>query len=137
MLFFVGCTPTGSSSTNTTSDAFQTLAAKVEFLERYVTFRRSYESLDFHIRFEVSGVVSVPGPSDYDVRLCAQVPVEQLDLWIPSGIKPSSNVPDLEWLTSVPGNHDVSGISEWFVDHRKIIGLDRKRNIVVYHAWSN
>ena len=84
MSALVGCGgPTGPASTNTTSDALPSLAQRVEFLERYVTFRRQYQELGFHIVYHNNGGGGVPGPSDWDIRVVAVVPPEQLPQWLP------------------------------------------------------
>ncbi len=44
-----GCGKSGPASTNSTSAGLSTLKDQVDFLQRYVSFRRTYESLDFSV----------------------------------------------------------------------------------------
>ena len=104
-------------------------------LNRYVTFRRTYKTLDFDINYQNNGGGLVPGPSDWDIRLVATVPASQLQAWIPAdGV--ASEAPDIRWLGSVPTSLDVSGVDEWYADGLRIVGVDRDRGIVVYRQSS-
>jgi hypothetical protein len=107
-----------------------TLKERIDFLQRYVTFRRTYETLDFAIQYSNNAGGMVPGPSDCDIRLVAVVPAAELAAWIPGG-SPVSNL-DTDWLKSVPTSLDLSGINEWYIDGPRTVGLDRARRIVVY-----
>jgi hypothetical protein len=135
ILLFAGCGQSGPPSTKTSSSGFATLAERAKFLREYVSFRRSYQTLDFDILYQNNGGGLVPGPSDWDVRLVATVPAAELPDWIQAGVKTSA-APDLAWLTSVPTTLDLSGVSVWYVDGKRIVGLDRIRSIVVYRASS-
>ena len=65
MTALVGCGgPTGPASTDTSSDALPSLERRVEFIERYVTFRRGYSDLGFHVAYLNNGSGLVPGPSE-------------------------------------------------------------------------
>ena len=50
---------------------------------------------------------------------------------------PVAAAPDTAWLKSVPTALDPSGVSEWYVENDRIIGLDRARRIVVYRSWEH
>ncbi|MFT3787128.1 MAG: hypothetical protein QM770_13330 [Tepidisphaeraceae bacterium] len=102
-------------------------------MERYVTFRRHYESLDFDITYHNNGGM-VPGPSEWDVRLVASVPENELDQWVPSGVK-SVAAGESDWLKSVPTTVDTSNVGEWYVDGRRVVGIDRSRRVVVYRLY--
>jgi hypothetical protein len=134
-LLFAGCKPDGPATTKTNSSSFATLAERARFLEEYVSFRRTYESLDFNIMYQNNGGGMVPGPSDWDVRLVATVPASELQAWVPAGVSAAS-APDTAWLTAVPTALDLSGVSEWYVDGERVIGIDRARQIVVYRLSS-
>ncbi len=75
LLIILNCTfgcqsqTTGPATTETSSSNLTYLSEKIEFLERYVTFRRNYQSLEFHINYHNNGSSLVPGPSDWDIRL--------------------------------------------------------------------
>jgi hypothetical protein len=126
---------TGPATTDTSSSSLTTLSEKIEFLERYVTFRRSYQSLEFHINYHNNGGGLVPGPSDWDIRLIAQVPAAELPQWIPPGIA-SSNSSDQQWLSIVPTANQANSITEWYIGPGTVVGIDRWRAIVVYRRWT-
>jgi hypothetical protein len=131
---------TGPANTRTTSATLGTLAERTRFLERYVTFRRTYETLDFDVMFQDNGGGGgVPGPSDWDVRLVATVPTAELNAWVPTGATTPTTAPsaaDQDWLKSVPTALDLGGVTEWYVDGRRVVGIDRGRRIVVYRNWA-
>src|SRR3954451_19838714 len=84
----VGCGRSGPASTRTVSSQFATVAERAKFLEKYVTFRRTYETLDFDVMYQNNGGGGgAPGPSDWDVRLVATVPAAELGTWVPTGAK--------------------------------------------------
>jgi hypothetical protein len=107
-LLLVGCEP-GPASTRTYSSSFATVAERAEFLHEYVTFRRTYESLDFYIMFQ-DNFGMPPGPSDYYIGLVAMVPASELQAWVPAGVSAAS-APDTAWLTAVPTALDVYRLS--------------------------
>lgn len=74
----------GPASTTTHSATLSELAARRAFLERYVTFRRRYDTLDFRIEFHNGGEggrITTPGPSDWDIVIAARVPAEEIPRW--------------------------------------------------------
>ena len=133
-LLLVGCN-SGPASTQTNSSSFATVAERARFLHEYVSFRRTYESLDFDIMYQNNGGM-VPGPSDWDVRLVATVPASELPAWVPADVSAAASAPDTDWLTTVPTALDLSGVSEWYVDGKRVVGFDRARRIVVYRLSS-
>lgn len=136
LLLFTGCTPSGPPSIETTSAAFATLGERAAVLEKYVTFRRRYEALDFAINFRNNSGGVPPGPTEWDIRLIAQVPATELTNWIPAGAKSISN-PDTSWLKDVPTTIDLRGLSEWYEQGRIQIGVDRAQRIIAYRNWAN
>jgi hypothetical protein len=130
-----GCKPGGPATTHTQSSAYGTLAERTKFLNQYVSFRRTYQTLDFDIKYQNNGGGMVPGPSDWDVRLVATVPASELPAWIPAGVHASA-VPDTGWLKSVPTALDLAGVSEWYVEDNRVVGMDRAKRVVVYRSCS-
>jgi hypothetical protein len=137
-LLLPACKPAGTTagppSTRTTSAKSSTLKERTDFLHQYVTFRRTYQSLDFDIDFK-NNSRGVPAPNDYDIRLVAVVPADELQAWIPPGVGAVSIAPDVRWLATVPTTVNLSQINEWYEEPRRIIGVDRASNVVVYRAW--
>jgi hypothetical protein len=81
-----GCSsnaPSGPASVAETSETRPRLEDRVEFIERYVTFRRTYRKLAYAVDYQNNSGGMVPGPSDWDIRLVAVVPAEEIDDWIP------------------------------------------------------
>ena len=105
---------------------------KLDFVEQFVTFRRSYTQLEYDIQFQNNGGGRLPGPSDWDVRLVAEVPVAEIDDWLRAGPGKLSAKPELAWLADVPGTIDTSGISEWYGDGKVTVALDRAKRVVAY-----
>jgi hypothetical protein len=130
--FLVGCGgPTGPASTDVSSDSLPSLERRVEFLERYVTFRRGYRDLGFHITYKNNNGGLVPGPSDWDIRLVATVPPDELAAWVPVGVAKTERA-DVSWIVGVPNAERAAGITEWYVVGRKVFGVDRERSVVAY-----
>ncbi|HQY87329.1 MAG TPA: hypothetical protein PK402_01635 [Tepidisphaeraceae bacterium] len=134
-LLFVGCKPSGLTTTRSKSSDFKTIAERTKFLNEYVSFRRTYETLDFDIMYQNNNGGMVPGPSDWDVRLVATVPESELQAWIPAGVS-SAPTADTQWMKTVPTTLDLSGVNEWYVDGTRVVGVDRTKRIIVYRVFS-
>jgi len=134
MLLLSDCGSNGPITTRTVSAGFPSLQAKIDFLNQYVTFRRTYETLDFSIQYINGGNGTVPGPSTWDIRLVATVPESELKGWLLSG--PPVTAPDTGWLKVVQSSINLSGLSEWYVEKGRVVGIDRKCRIVAYRAWA-
>ena len=134
-VLLVGCKPNGPATTKTTSAAYATVAERIRFLNEYVSFRRTYETLDFNIVYQNNSGGMVPGPNDWDVRLIATIPASELQAWVPKGVT-ASTTSDIAWLKSVPTTLDLSGVNEWYIEAGRILGIDRARRIVVYRLCS-
>lgn len=120
----------GPPSTRTSSASIDTLAERIEFLEKYLTFRRQYEELEFDIAF-MNNSGWLPGPSDWDIKLVAKVPASELSLWT----KDSTKTTDAkEWPTKFAQEIDVSGIDIWYESNGKVVGVDEDNSIVAYRA---
>ena len=134
LLCLAGCAPSGPASTQTNSTKFDSLDAKVEFLNRYVTFRRTYETLDFDITFFNGGGMS-PSPSEWDLRLVATVPAAELEDWVPEdAVKVEAQT---DWLISVPTHFDLPVLDEWYAKGGHTIGISRARRIVAVRWIAN
>ena len=121
-------------TTNTESTAFATIAAKQEFLERYVKFRRNYEDLHYRLSF-IDGSGMVPGPSEWNIRILATVPADEIDQWT-NGLQPVG-LPELDWVTDIPNAPtDLSGFT-WYQDERKTVGINLNRRVVLYRSHSS
>ena len=132
LVLFAGCSQSGPAITHASSSQFPSLQEKTDFLQRYVSFRRTYEALDFRIDF-FNGGGGVPAPSEWDVRLVARVPTSEIQVWVPQGITQSSQ--DRDWLKLVPTTLEIAGITEWYGEKGRVVGIDREHGIVAYHLW--
>lgn len=126
-----GCGPSSPPSTKTTSDTLPSLEQRVEFLQRYVTFRRSYRDLGFYIYDKNNGGGLVPGPSEWDIRLIAKVPPEELPQWLRADLVASPTA-ETDWLNGVPGADWATGIKEWYTRPGAVLGINRERSVVAY-----
>ena len=119
-----------NKSTKTLSSEFLTLAEKQDFLEDYVTYRRSYQELHFNLSYLDGGSGLVPGPTEWNVRLFATVPAEQLDKWT-NGLSQTST-PELDWISDIPqAPKDVSSY-QWHQDNGVTVGIHKEENKVLY-----
>jgi hypothetical protein len=136
MIAVAGCGgPSGPASTDTSSASLPTLAERVDFLQRYVTFRRDYRELDFRVVYHNNGGGLVPGPSDWDIRVVAVVPPAELASWVPAGATAMATA-DVTWLADVPGAERAAGITEWYVEPGSVVGVDRAASAVAYRRWT-
>lgn len=133
---FAGCSPSGPKTTNTSSDSLPSLEQRIEFLERYITFRRGYVDLSFHVLYQNNSGGMVPGPSDWDIRIVATVPPAELPQWVPAGVSATPTA-DTQWLTGVPGAERVAGLKEWYSATGLLVGIDRERSLVAYRRWKH
>lgn len=146
-----GCTINQPKDAQTNSSEFPTLDKKVRFLQRYVTFKRHYETLDFYVFYKDNSGGIVPGPSDWEICLVATVPEAEIKEWIDDMSRQDSGTQQGEgehqqggsevqqqraWLSLVPTQLDISGVQEWYGTGGIEVGIDRQRNIVVYYNKS-
>ena len=131
-LLFSGCSgdagPPSISQTSTTTDQ---LSERIKTLETYVEFRRNYNILEYDIFFQNNGGGRLPGPSDWDIRLAAQVPKDEIDVWVSQEMNTSSP-PKKPWYQKIVNEIDVSGVTEWHSAGGRSVGIDRVDSIVVY-----
>lgn len=128
--FLGSCGGFGSKTTESDSTHFSTLAEKQAFLERYVTFRRHYDALNFAISYLEGGDGLIPGPTEWDVRLFALVPKESLDDWT-SGLV-STQDSDLSWVSSIPNAPPKLNSFQWFSDGSRVVGINHEDRLVLY-----
>ena len=140
ILFFasalIGCTGnSGPPSVAETSANKELLGDRIEFVETYVKFRRQYNRLEYDIFFQNNGGIP-PGPSDWDIRLVADVPPGDLTDWISQGMTPGISPVD-SWHQKIANEIDISNVTEWYIDGGRSVGIDRDNSIVVYrnHTW--
>jgi hypothetical protein len=134
LLWVAGCgspAASGPPTVNTDSSKFATHAEKVALVEKYVSFRRSYESLDFTINFLNGGGTS---PSEWDIRLIAVVPEAEISQWTAGFTAGGSGG---EWIKTVPTSLDLTGVTEWHTAASRTVGIDRGKRIVVYRNVAN
>lgn len=130
-------------TTHTTSAAVSGLAEKKAFLERFVTFRRHYEALDYKIDFDDETTLA-PGPNTTacDVRIYAKIPSEEAFQWI-DGLEADPVAPTAErlaWTNDVPSAPKSTEGYAWYRDkpgpskgeEGKMVGLSKDRSEVLY-----
>jgi hypothetical protein len=132
-----GCSKTasGPASVTETSVARIDLAERIQFVEKYVNFRRKYAKLDYDIMYQNNGGGMVPAPSDWDIRLIAVVPKTEIEAWVPVGAEKKDD-PSPAWLKDIPGTIERDEITEWYRKSGIVIGVDRERSIVAYRNTS-
>lgn len=114
------------------SSEFSSLSEKILHMEKYVNFRRRYIDLDFNINYQDNSIGAIPAPSDWDIRIIAVVPKNEISRWL-SGMKLSTENIDKTWLQDIPSNINYQYISEWYELYgQKFVGVDRSKGIVVY-----
>jgi hypothetical protein len=129
-IIILGCAESGPPSTVTSSSEFTTLKEKVAFLNQYVAFERNYKQLDFFISYRNNSGGMVPGPSDWDIRVVAQVPPAELENWF-SGMKKAEKQ-EIDWIEGIPTMIDYSGVSDWYFGRGAFVGIDERHSVVLY-----
>jgi hypothetical protein len=131
MLLLSGC---GKGKTmDTSSSEFTTLAEKQEFLESYVTFRRGYDDLHFHLSYIDGGSGMVPSPTEWNIRVLAIVPAGEVVQWI-DGLSLASD-PELDWISDISEAPTDLSSYKWYEGDHVIVGIDRESRIVLY--WNH
>lgn len=124
-------------STNTSSSEFSTLESKRIFLKEYLKPKSSFQKLDFLIHYRDNSQGFVPGPSDWDIRLLAIVPPNEIDQWVAT-YKILLQEPTLTWLSEIPSDIDYSEINEWFdMGFSSVVGIHRELGILAYRNVTN
>ena len=120
-------------TTHTASTTFSTIAEKQEFLERYVIFRRSYEDLHFQLSFIDGDSGMVPGPTEWNIRLAATIPADEIDQWT-EGLD-ATKLPDLDWVPEIPSAPTDLSDYKWYQDATRTVGVNRVNRNVLY--WNH
>lgn len=130
LLFLVSCDSHQNMTTSTMSTAFTTLAEKEAFLEQYVQFDRHYVALDYSIDYHDNSGGLIPGPSDWAILIVAQVPPDDVEQWIGHlpGSNPPASPPTLPMKTAI----DYSGVSDWYREGGRLVGVDHSQSVIVY-----
>ncbi len=77
----LGCTDE-SLTTHTSSTQFGTKQEKLDFLERYLVNRAGLLDAEYRIDYQDNGSGrSVPGPSDYDLRMILRILPDSMNAW--------------------------------------------------------
>ena len=129
-LFAVACGGPKSKTTKSDSQSFTSLADKKEFIERYVKFRRTYEALDFLIDYRDGGDGGLPGPTEWDIRLVATVPANEIEAWMSD--LPITKEAETDWVSGIANAPTNLNTFEWHLDKNRTVGIDRLRRIVLY-----
>ena len=136
VLTLAGCqTDTGPESVKETSASKSTLAERIQFLESYVKFRRKYDKLEYNIYYQNNSGGRLPGPSDWDIRLVAQVPSDEIAQWISPDMK-AGNPPKDGWHLSTANEIDVNNVTQWHIAGGRSLGIDPDGSIIVYRSNS-
>jgi len=112
-----------------------TLGEKKAFLEQYVNFRRNYEELEFDVTFIDGGDGRVPGPTEWDIRVSAKVPADDINDWI-SGMTQTKSA-DTSWVSSIPNAPIKLDAFQWYEDGRRLVGSSVADCIVLYRNFAN
>ena len=129
-IFAIACGGPKSKTTKSDSRTFTSLADKKEFVERYVKFKRSYETLDFLIDFRDGGDGGLPSPTEWNIRLVATVPTQEIDDWIKD--LPIAKEAETDWVSDIDNAPADLNAFEWHLDKNRTVGIDRVRRIVLY-----
>ena len=73
----------------------------------------------------------VPGPSDWDIRIVAKVPENELPKSIPGYAKTNTN-PDFSWANEIATTIDFSGDFEWFQSGNAFVGVNKSKSVILY-----
>ncbi len=131
LLIIFACGESGPPSTRKASSSFATTEEKVAYLHQYVPFKRTYTDVDFLVWYQNNSGGMVPGPSDWDIRVIAIVPIDELSKWIVGYTKVDKSY-DLAWVKEISTSINYSDSFEWYQSGRIIVGIDRLKSIIVY-----
>jgi len=136
LLISIGCGGnSGPPTVSETSAARPKLADRIKFVETYVKFRRTYKELEYDISF-MNGGSFPPSPSEWDVRLVAIVPPDEINNWSVAGkLDGTKEVP--KWVADTAQSIDINSITEWYTDGNRTVGIDRKHNVVAYRSFAH
>lgn len=134
------------TTTRTSSERFAgSLEKKQAFLQRYLTFRRSYERLEFHISYWSDDGLIGPSRSKWDLRVAATVPEDELSQWT-AGLERCASPPDLGWIQKIPSTSTKTAGFRWHCDlqaspgggerrTQRVVGVQPQSRAVLYRNW--
>ena len=132
-VLIVGCESKEDLSTNTSSQTFASIEDKIQFLEKYVNFRRNYHDLAYNIVYQDNEIGWLPGPSDWSISIIAQVPKEELGEWI-NNLTPTYE-PAIQLLEQFPEiTFPTDQIDEWYTGTLNLVGIDHQNSVVFYQS---
>jgi hypothetical protein len=99
----IGC-GTKNRSTDTHSRTFSTDEEKIEFLKRYVTLYSPVKATEFHIVYHDNSTGSVPGSSDWNIKVALLVEPENIQAWLVDFEEVSKDHCDFPWASEVLPN---------------------------------
>ena len=118
------------ATTRTSSGNFKTLSEKKKFLEKYVTFTRTYKKLEFNIIYQNNSSGLVPGPSDFNISIYANVPKNEINFWI-NGLTISSTPKELSWVNSIPNSNKIDlGSLKWYTKGAKFVAISNNQDVL-------
>ena len=143
----ISCEKPQTKTTKTSSKEFSTLEEKQVFLEKYVNFRRTYEELEYSISYVDGGSSGIPGPTEWDIRIKAKVPANELIDWHAGmtavkitehdASKRFDELYENGWTEIDEKTKAKIGSLEWYKDGRKLVAIDAERRIVLYRNYTN
>lgn len=129
----------GSKDADLTSRDIPTASERVRVLRRYVNSDLPLTDASFTvvIHDNEDGRLTVPGPSEWDIRAIATVPDGQFSGWIGDRMPvPHTGLPD--WTRSIPGSVPEDATFSWYTDNGRpvdaigtVVGVDPARGLVL------
>ena len=102
--------PAPDRSTDTDSAAFGSAAARVEFLDRYLTFRSVPLDAHYRVFWSDNSGGRVPGPSDWDLRIVLTLEPDDVPAWIEGMREVAPGKEDLDWVMEFAPGLDAAGL---------------------------
>lgn len=104
ILVLLACLATACASPSKTTDTrSKTLpddASRRQFLNPYFPLPSEVKDLTFHVTYRDNSGGMVPGPSDYDIRVLAEVKPESVKAW-QGQLQPDNQNEDLSWIADL------------------------------------
>lgn len=120
----------GPPTASETSSTRPKLEDRIAFIEQYVTFDRTYLKLEYDVVYH-NNSGRVPGPSDWDIKILAVVPANEIDQWVPTKAS-KADTPPSSWLSTMPDSISTQGVTEWYTRGTTVVGIDRATGTIAY-----
>jgi len=137
----VSMAPPFEEARDLSSSDLPSLEQKKEVLERYVSFQRSYEELEFEIHSgSRGGLLPSPDPTPLDVRLRAVVPRSEQRRWL-RGMPDPRRRPgggEAHWAEDLGVDLKALRNFRWSIESKpqarfkRIVGIDAQNSVVLY-----